>query len=266
MYKKLIVLFSFVSLLGLVNSAWGVGEEYHWDGGAGDNLWSSGDNWDLNTVPPHDSGEVFISGAGMLAIIPSGYTADCTFGVDYGRILGPEWGAQLDISGNLVYNWHMAPVSADPCVPSVINMYDGSTLAGEGIALGDNWWWHDGPYATMNMYGDAYADINWMFWGGHLNMYGGTMDIAGGLTVDTIGLVSDATRLMDIYDGAELLLPLGFTDTVNDWISRDILIADGGAGTIVVWEDGSRTHVVPEPSTVALLCLGGLALIRKKRS
>ena len=67
-----------------------------------------------------------------------------------------------------------------------------------------------------------------MYWGGHVNLYGGILSIASGLTVETVDAVSDATRSMNLA-GGELLLPGSFTGTVNNWISRGILLAYGKA-------------------------------------
>lgn len=272
MYKKLIVLFSFVSLLGLVNSALGQ-SVYAWTGNDLDGLWSSPGNWDPCGPPPHDSLDVFLSDQtnGSLITIPTGYTADCTFGHPdgWGTIFGPEFGMDLDIYGSLTYQWYLAPVQDDPCetLRSVINMYDGSSIYGaEGIAIGDNWWF-SAPYVTMNMYGSALADINWLWVGGHLNMIGGTMDVSGGVEMSIN--VDDALTKVDILEGT-LILPADFTATVEDWISRGILVAYAGTGDIVIDTEVNpgRTTVtaIPEPGTIILLSLGGLALIRRKRS
>ena len=133
-------------------------------------------------------------------------------------------------------------------------MYSGSSLSGQGIALGDNWWYWGGPYVTMNMYGNAFAGINYMYWGGHVNMYGGILSLTNGLTVETTGAVSDATRSMNLA-GGELILPGAFTSTVNDWISRGILLAYGKA------QDTSDmvidTATLPGRTIVTTIPLGG---------
>lgn len=276
MYKKLIVLFSLVSLLGLVNSALGQ-SAYAWTGNDLDGLWSSPGNWDPPGPPLYNSLDVYLSDQtnGSLITIPVGYDAACTFGGEYGTIFGPEFGMNLDIYGSLSYKWSLATFANDSNYPTVINMFDGSSIyhdevgnGPEDIAIGNVWWDHTGPYVTMNMYGSASVDVNWLWIGGHLNMYGeSTMDIETGVAMEGS---DDALMLMDLYDGAEMILPDAFTDTVNDWISRGILVAYGGTGEIVIDTEVNpgRTTVtaIPEPSTMALLCLGGLALIRRKRS
>jgi hypothetical protein len=267
MSKKLFL----ILFLILVSSASGQ-DYYAWTGAAGDGLWSTAENWNLAEVPPHDSGDVGLTDQtyGSLITIPAEYTADCTFGHPdgWGTIFGPEFGMDLDIYGDLTYQWYLAPIQSDPGGDrSVINMYDGSSIYGaEGIAIGDNWWF-PAPYVTMNMYGSASADLNWLWIGGHLNMYGGTMDVSGGVEMSIN--VDDALTKVDIWEGT-LILPDNFTDAVNDWISRGILVAYAGTGDIVIDTEVNpgRTTVtaIPEPGTIVLLSLGGLALIRRKHS
>lgn len=222
---------------------------------------------------------VFISGDGSHVTIPEGYAA--VVGIlpesnpPYNMIFGPEWGASLTIRGYLMYDWYVVPVQWNAAGPrSLVAMYGDSYLSGEGIALGDSWWWHGGPYVDMKMYDNAYAEINWMFWGGHLYLYNNaTMRIAYGLTVDTIDAVSDATRRIEINDDAKLNLPYpqinisgtlyNTTDVLNDWISRGILKFYGGGGFPVfdTESEPGRIHVmalVPEPSSIGLLALAGL--------
>jgi hypothetical protein len=269
MMKRLCFLICFVLALGLLSSD-AEAVFYAWTGEASDGMWNNPLNWDQGEVPPYDSGDVGIGDQtyGSLITIPAGFDASCTWGSEYGTIFGPEFGMDLDIYGSISYKWYIASVADDPAAPSVINMYPGSSIYGaEGIAIGDTWWYSGGPYSTLNMYGDASVDINWIWLGGHVNMYGGTLDISGGVAMS--GNIADELIRIDVRGGT-LILPDAFTDTVNDWISRGILLAYGGVGDIIIDTEVNpgRTTVtaIPEPSTIALMCLGGLALIRRKRS
>lgn len=228
--KSLVAIFLAV---GIVHNT--TATDYHWTGLAGDGLWSTASNWD-NGVPPITADGVYLdpaNGSPVMTIVSGetewpGYAhatnGDHANGI-YGMIYGSEWGATLNIHGTINYDWYLAPVQSDPSNPSIINMYDGSSISGEGIGLGDNWWYWGGPYVVMNMYGNATAGINWLYWGGQINLYDmSVMNITNGVTLDTEGLVSDATRSINL-DGGTLVLPGSFTATVNDWISRGILMA-----------------------------------------
>jgi hypothetical protein len=256
------------------------GQDAHWTGLNGNDAWNNLHNWDIG-VPTPTTKTVWLDIANGQSVmtIPAGttqspgtnYSGD---GVTFATIFGPEWGATLNIHGTLNYDWMMYPVGST-ANPSTINMDGNSRLSGVNLGIGSSWWFHGGPYVTMNMYDSSAANVAWLYWGGQLNLFGGTFTISGGVNQDNVDLVSDATRLMDIT-GGKLILGFGNETTmVNDWISRGILQAYGGAGNINIDTTtlpGSTilTAVVPEPSSMALLGLGGFAamfsLRRRSRS
>jgi len=255
--------------------------DVRWTGAGGDGLWVTGQNWENLRIggygpPGSDDADVQIPGGFTVTIRD---VDSVTFGENttYPTLFGPEWGSVLNIYGSLSIKWYVAPVGAVDN-PSVINMYANSYYSGEGIALGHNWWWNGGPGVVLNMYGDpttepAFVDINWMWWGGKIYLHGGILSIRGGVTANTVDAVSDSTRLIDIREGW-LILPSGFENTVSDWISRGIIKAYGGGGTLVVTsldDFPGRTAVialVPEPSVIGLFGLAGLigALYLRGRS
>lgn len=257
--------------MGLVSNAFGA-FAYTYTGAAGNGMWCDGANWDMGTPPDHDSGDVFFDAStrGSLITIAAGCDASCAFGNTYGTLFGPEFGTDLDIYGILTYPWYMAAVNDNPADRTVINMYAGSYIKAEGVAIGDTWWYSGGPYVTMNVNGGL-ADLNWIWIGGHLNISGGTMSIPGGVAMS--GNIADDLIRINVCGGT-LILPDAFTNTVNDWLIRGILLAyghtpgtDGFDIVIDTAVNPGRTTLtaIPEPITITLLGLGGLALIRRKR-
>lgn len=213
---------------GMIHSAWG--QDSHWSGLNNDGRWASPNNWNPVGVPLSSvDANVWLDSANGWSVItitngevenPGSGSSD--------MIYGPEFGAGLNIYGTLNWRNYLAPVQNDPTHPSIVNLFNGCSVSGAGICLGDTWWYSGGPYVTLNLYGNASANINYLYWGGHANLYGGTLSIANGVTVQTADAVSDATRSMNLA-GGELVLPGGFTATVNNWISRGILLAYGKA-------------------------------------
>jgi len=235
------------------------------------------------------SGQIWLTGDPntrlMPVTIPAGYDANCGGKADeFQTIYGPEWGLKLDIYGKLSFRWTIAPVQGweglldanDPndLLPpddpnrSVINMFDGSEIYGpwqsegvlggnrcETICLGLLWWDGPFPYVTMNMYGDSVVYTLSLHLGGHLNMYGGTMDITDYVMMGTRDsyTVPDELLRLDIHEGT-LILPDDFTDEVEDWIDRGILLAygftpGGPEGTSIIID----TEVNPGRTTVTAL-------------
>jgi hypothetical protein len=236
-----------------------------WTGLGGDGLWSDANNWSPVGVPAPGNpstpliGNVTLDAAnGWLTMtIPPGQVESPGVGnsvEEYNMIYGPEWGATLNVYGTFNWDYYLAPVQNDPAYPSVINAYGGSSMSGQGLGLGDTWWYRDGPYVTMNVYSNATVSIGYMYWGGQLNLYGGIFSITNGLTLDTIGSVSDATRTINLA-GGELILPNAFTSTVKNWIGRGIFLVYGksqDSSEIVV-----NTTTIPGRTIVTAPPLGG---------
>lgn len=237
-----------------------------WTGLGGDGLWSDPNNWSPVGVPPSGSPSTPVIGSVTLSPANGWLTMTILAGQvespgvgnsteEYNYIYGPEWGATLNIYGTLNWDYYLVPVQDDPVYPTVVNLVSGGSMSGQGLALGDTWWYWGGPYVTLNIYGNATAAVNYMYWGGQVNLYGGILSITNGLTLDTVDSVSDLTRSMDLA-GGELILPKNFTSTINNWIARGILLAYGKSGDssdIVI-----NTTSIPNRTVVTNVPLGGV--------
>ncbi len=231
-------------------------QDSHWSGLGGDGLWADPNNWNPVGVPSSsvDASVWLDSANGWSVITISNGEVENPGSGSGDMIYGPEFGAGLDLYGTLNWRWYLAPVQSDPAHRSILNLYTGASVSGEGIALGDTWWYWGGPYVTMNMYGNAFAGINYLYWGGHLNLCGGVLSITNGLTLDTVGSVSDATRSMNLA-GGKLILPAAFAGPVNDWIARGILLAYGKAQDVS--DLTIDTTTLPGRTIVTTAPLGG---------
>jgi hypothetical protein len=258
-------------------------QDSHWSGLGSGGLWSDPNNWTPVGVPqpesglsgnPTSGGNVFLDAANGWSVITIANGDVETPGVGganppWNTIYGPEFGASLHIYGSLTYDWIMAPAQNDPAPGnrSLINMYGSSSLTTQGAALGlgDQWWYWDAPYVTMNMYNSSQALMQggaglWL--GGHLNIYDtATFTIQGYLNMDVQYAISDGTRSL-VLGGGTLVLPTGWTapggagensGTVYDWIGRGILRAYGkgyDTNDLVITDNGTNT-------TVTTVALGG---------
>ncbi len=219
-------------------------------------MWGNPNNWNPVGVPSSSvDANVWLDSANGWSVITITNGDVESPGSGAGdMIYGPEFGAGLNVYGALNWRNYLVPVQNDPTHPSIVNLFNGAAVSGVGLALGDTWWYSGGPYATLNMYGNASALVNSMYWGGHVNLYGGALSIANSVTVQTVDAVSDATRSMNLA-GGELILPGAFTSTVNNWISRGILLAYGKAqdtSDIIINET-----VIPGRTRVTTVPLGG---------
>jgi hypothetical protein len=200
-----------------------------WTGLANDGLWTSPGNWSAGVVPGVVSGgdstnvSITLDAANGWSTVTIPATTNITLTAQYATIYGPEWGVTFNIRGTVYNSWYLAPVGPT----SIINMYTNSGYYGEGIGLGNNWWYWGGAGVTLNLNANAQVGINTLYWGGHVNLKDqSVMSITNGVDERTQDTVSDATRSINLAGGT-LVLPTGFTATVNDWITRGILLVYG---------------------------------------
>ena len=281
-YKKLSYLAVAASAMFMITGAMA---DTAWTGNALDNDWNNPNNWSAGvpsatvynaSLDPQANNSYAIIGASETANVGqwSGIWGTPPGGATpvYPTFYGPEWGQTLDIYGSLNVGWYMAPVGNT----STINLYNGGSYTAEGIGLGDNWWFNGGQGVTWDQYGGT-VNIGYLYWGGHLNLYGGTFTINENLGVnDAVGIVGgdtanpvlDANRMINVA-GGELIINGDATTMAQSWETRGILEGNGVVGNVNIDTTSMAGYTiltaVPEPVSMAFLGLGGLALILRRR-
>jgi hypothetical protein len=125
----------------------------------------------------------------------------------------------------------------------------------------------------MNLNGNSILTANWFQLGGVLNINDNsvaTANLGCNLGVDAVtpifagGLDTDATRLIDISGNGKLVVKGDIKLTVANWTSRGVIEGNGIVGNVwvdTVSDPGYSIVMVPEPASVALLGLGGFAML-----
>jgi hypothetical protein len=215
MFKKFIILTSFVLLLGSVSSA----EDIKWTGLGADHLWSTPENWDLGRAPTLED-EVRID-------VPE--AADPN---------GPVIEEGIDAQAKGIFT----EAAGEPTL----------TITGGTLEVAEWIWWGDGAdsFSILDMSGGTVTvanefELGWGGGGGTLTLTGGTIN-AGEAVVPTGsgafgklylnggtynvtkpgGLEVNATGLIDITQGT-LVLEGDDTAKVNDLIESRQNYVDG---------------------------------------
>jgi hypothetical protein len=249
----------------------------HWNGTTNNTFWNNPSNWTPPGVPPpgnptNFSGNVWLDPSPVdgdtVITIPLGDVESPGIGnatETYNTIFGPEFGCTLNISGQLSFDWTIAPYQPDPTpgVRSHINLHGTSYMftSGASLNLGSGWWpICEGTYVTMNVYDSAnYSSLGGAgtWFGGHLNIYDtSTVMFNGYVNLDNGQANNDATTVMNV-GGGTLKLPVGWltganttlnggSGTVTNLVSRGILRAYGKGyetNDMILSDDGTNTFV-----------------------
>ena len=239
--KKLICLIAVLALAGTACAT-------DWVGGTSDD-WSDSTNWSSGLPNASTAGNV---NAGS-AVIYSGTSA-----VSWDTSLMPASGVSCSLTiktgGSLYVAVHSVDLAYNASGTATVTIEAGASADLTGTGNGGLYLARNGV-ARFNLAGTL--DCNVM----SMNGNDAILDFA------TTGQLS--------LDGDNPANAWGYTTEdyiTNGWITdRGVAFGEAGWGTThgVSWsyDSGSgRTTVVPEPTTIALLSLGGLALIRRKRS
>jgi hypothetical protein len=252
--------------------------DYTWSGAGDGTTWSQGANWVGGVMPPASSTTHAI-------FLGTGYPTTSTLPITIGssdvvqatdQLFGPEWGQTLNIYGTVNTGFGFAPVSATSQNTSVINLYGtGSLTTGDSIFVGDMFWFAGGPNVAVNLYDSSQMSTKYLALGGHLNIFGGTVTVSTALLTGTptagvwgSTLSTDATRLIDIA-GGQLVVMGDATTQMSDLISRGVLQGNGIVGNVSIDTSSlpgwTIVTAVPEPASLTLFGVGGLALLLRRR-
>jgi len=242
-------------------------QTYNWTAGGDATTWSQGANW-LGGVAPvaptPPAFQIFI-GTGYPTTTPTPITIGALDVVQLtDSLFGPEWGETLNIYGTVRAGFGFFPIGDNTTGTSFINLYgNGSLAANDTVSIGDAWWFPGGPNVVMNLRDSSLVSANYLWLGGHVNLYGGMVSVTNFMGTGTSGgpvfaggIDSDATRFVNLVNG-KLVLPAGFTANVNNWITRGILFAYGKKlqSTDVVINESDVNF--PGRTVVSTIPLGG---------
>jgi hypothetical protein len=265
MCKKIAYLVSLVLVLAFVSNA--SATDTYWLNSTSDGRWDTAGNWSTLAVPTGSDavrltnvvpGPLIdsITNAVCLNMLGPGHSGTTTMDINGGTLTTTAgyWSiGQNPGTGNGTANvWNNATVTVNGHDLFVGNQADGTLNVG-ALGAGDNTYIYTSAY--LRIANTTASNF------GHVNLYSGTITCN-----DIFGIAGK--MLTDIYEGT-LIIRNKTGAPIQNWIDNGYIIGYGGAGTVTATvspEGWDVLTAVPEPATIALLSLGGLALIRRKRA
>ena len=271
--KKFVVI---AMVLGLVSIALAA-DDTVWTGNGDGSTWSDGSNWSLGVPDASiDRGAFIDTDDAVVNINGTGNTARRFFtqgAAGTGTVT-------VNISGEIDTLLYTALAKTGGT--GIMNVYAGADAYFKGLSVADL------GTGILNMHGGTVKvgngpDDQLKFgiagaWGnagtGTANLYDGTLDLTGAQEI-RMATNAGSTATLNIAGGS-LIMPGTITDLRSAILTLNAsgvhLQAYGveyaGDTMFAYTPSGGNTIVtaIPEPATIALLGLGGLALIRRKRS
>jgi hypothetical protein len=265
MCKKIVYLVSFVLVLALISNASAIS----WtNSDPADSLWDTPGNWSPVGKPTS-------SDAVSLAAVMPGPTIDSSTNAVCLQMLGPGQSGttSMDINGGSLTTTSYWSIGQNPgSGVGTANVWNNAT-----VTVGGDLYVGNQGNGTLNVGALGAGDNTYIITSaqlrvshaassdyGHVNLYSGTID-----AYDLIGYHTGNDICIDIYEGTLIVRNKGGGPLQEGWIDKGYIIAYGGAGTVILEHDDitgwDTLTAIPEPATIALLSLGGLALIRRKR-
>lgn len=257
MCRKMLIGLLVVGVLGLASSAY-AGNEFNWTNGTANQLWNTPGNWDQGIVPTNAVGgeaQIDMTGPNGCIVNANGNAAQVLLGKFADGEMTVNAGATFTVDSWVSYLGHNAGNTGTLNMNGGTWLQDGMTFAvgeqGHGI-LNMN----DGLIDITNNKALVVADAGGS---GVVNLDGGTI-IADWFTIRT------DQGYINITEGT--LIVRNITD-VSGFIANGWIEGYGGAGEVhhdTTTNPGMTTvWATPEPASLALLALGGLVGLRRRR-
>jgi len=225
-----------LAMVAATHLAWAVPDgqtNYNWTAAGDKATWSQGANWQQGTPPPTDGTvyQIDLGDSSGNSATPIKMNPTNAFAIN-DSLYGPMWGQTFDVYGSNYCGFAEFVWGTINGAVTTLNVHTNAIINyGDTLALGTAWWFAGGPNAVMNVYSNAFVSAPYLQFGAKLNLYGGTVSITSAFNTGTAtgpvftgGLDTDATRAINLTYGSTLVLPSSYTATVNDWISRGILL------------------------------------------